>query len=243
MDRKLSDEQIDKIAKNLLQNYASDDARLDEIAESPRLWWNVKSRIEAEKARREKSRFVIFRPQILAFGALAIVVCFGLAILFFNFAKNSNPAAARQNPVQKTTEEIARTPSDFENVAPQTDSQNSATAPKSNPVPAKIPVRNVESKSSFAAKNQRGETSTKLINKPSKKEISPSIAVEETKTDFIALSYAANTESGQIVRMKVPISMMVSLGIKTNVEKESELVSAEVVIGDDGLARAIRFIR
>jgi len=57
------------------------------------------------------------------------------------------------------------------------------------------------------------------------------------------LSYAANTDSGQIVRVKVPRSMMVSLGLKSNVEKESELVSAEVVIGDDGAARAIRFIR
>jgi len=45
------------------------------------------------------------------------------------------------------------------------------------------------------------------------------------------------------VRVKVPSSMMVSLGVATTVEKESELVSAEVVIGDDGLARAIRFIR
>jgi hypothetical protein len=37
--------------------------------------------------------------------------------------------------------------------------------------------------------------------------------------------------------------MMISLGVATNVEKESKMVSAEVVIGDDGLARAIRFIR
>ena len=91
------------------------------------------------------------------------------------------------------------------------------------------------------ARNRTGGNPTKQALSPSK--ISPRIAVEETKTDFIALSYAADTESGQIVRVKVPSSMMVSLGVATNVEKESKMVNAEVVIGDDGLARAIRFIR
>ena len=92
------------------------------------------------------------------------------------------------------------------------------------------------------AGNQIAKFSTKELNKSSKKTDLPK-TVEETKTDFIALSYAANTDSGQIVRVKVPSSMMVSLGVATNVEKGSDLVNAEVVIGDDGLARAIRFIR
>ena len=114
---------------------------------------------------------------------------------------------------------------------------------ESNPVPEKVSVKNIEPKSKFVVKNQTAGLSTKEANKSSRKESLPKTATEETKTDFIALSYAANTDSGQIVRVKVPSSMMVSLGVATNVEKESELVSAEVVIGDDGLARAIRFIR
>src|SRR4051812_7284693 len=122
MDRKLSDEQIDKIAKNLLKDFVLEDKTLEEIAESPRLWWNVKNRIETEKARREKSWFAAFRPQILAFGALAIVICFGLAILFLNFAKNSNPTIAEKTPVQNPTEEIAQAPQDFVNVSPKDDS-------------------------------------------------------------------------------------------------------------------------
>jgi spore germination protein GerM len=64
----------------------------------------------------------------------------------------------------------------------------------------------------------------------------------EIATDFIALSYLPATESGQIVRVKVPRSMLVSLGVTTNVEKPSELVNAEVIVGDDGGTRAIRFL-
>ena len=65
----------------------------------------------------------------------------------------------------------------------------------------------------------------------------------EIKSDFIALSYARNPESGQIVRVKVPSSMMVTLGLVSSVEKPANLVDAEVVVGDDGMTHAIRFIR
>jgi len=96
MDRKFSDEQLDKIAKNLLKDFALDDEMLDEIAESPKLWWSVRNQIEAEKTRREKSWFFAFRPQILAFGALAIVGCLGLAALFLNSKKDSNAKKMRR---------------------------------------------------------------------------------------------------------------------------------------------------
>ncbi len=63
------------------------------------------------------------------------------------------------------------------------------------------------------------------------------------KSEFIALSYAGSAESGQVVRVKVPSSMMVSLGLVSSVNKTTDLVDAEVIVGDDGLTRAIRFIR
>lgn len=238
MNRKLSDQQIDRLAERLLRDFAPDDGELDEIADSPKIWWNVRKAIETQKTEREKRWFAAFRPPILAFGALTLVVCFGLAALFLNYNGHSNPTTARQNPVRNPAEEIAEKSKD----APETVSKNPEISQKSNPAPEKVFVKNVEPKAKFAV-NQRRENSAKQVNKQSKKEISPSIAVEETKTDFIALSYAANTDGGQIVRVKVPGAMMVSLGLKANVENESEMVNAEVVIGDDGLARAIRFIR
>jgi hypothetical protein len=68
-------------------------------------------------------------------------------------------------------------------------------------------------------------------------------AAAEVKTDFIALAYAREPESGQLVRVKVPSSMMVTLGVVPTVTNPSALVDAEVVVGDDGLTRSIRFIR
>jgi hypothetical protein len=231
MDRKLSDEQIDRIAKNLLQDFVLDNETLDEIAESPKFWRNVRNEIEAEKTRREKSWFFVFRPQIVAFGALAIAACFGLAMMFLNSKTNSNSPIAQQNSIDEkveTSEISATAPSEEYSSKPETSKEFRAT-------PKKVLVKNAVPKTRFIAKNQTAELSTKQLSKSPK--------TEETKTDFIALSYTANTDSGQIVRVKVPRSMMVSLGITTNVEKNSELVTAEVILGDDGSARAIRFVQ
>ena len=236
MDRKLSDEQLDRIAKNLLQDFALDSETLDEIAESPKFWRNVRNNIEAEKTRREKSWFYVFRPQILAFGALAITACFGLAMMFLNSKTDSNSPIAQQN----STEEKVKTPETSTNNFSKADLNNSEISQKSNFVPAKVSVKNTSPKVKLIAKNQAAES--KQLSKSFKKEVLPKIKQEETKTDFIALSYAANTDSGQIVRVKVPRSMMVSLGLTTNTEKNSELVTAEVILGDDGAARAIRFV-
>jgi hypothetical protein len=239
MDRKLSDEQLNRIAKNLLKDFALDNETLDEITESPTLWRNVRNNIEAEKERREKSWFFAFRPQILTFGALAIVICFGLAIMFLNSKTDSNLPIARQNSIDenaKASESLVISPSKEDTAKPAISKEFRAT-------PKKVSMKNAVPKTRFIAGNQTAGLSTKQLNKSSEKEVSPKTTTEETKTDFIALSYAANADSGQIVRVKVPRSMMVSLGITTNVEKNSELVTAEVILGDDGAAQAIRFVQ
>lgn len=242
MDRQFSDEQLDRLAKNLLQDFTPDDETLDEIAGSPQIWRNVRNRIETEKARREAGWLAALRPPILAFGALAVLICLGLTILFLSFGNHPEPLSAGEKSPQNMVGKASERPEPATVVPPKIDPENREISPKSKPAPEKTAVKNAVPKIRPAAKNQIRETPAKQSADPSEKTVAPTPA-EETKTDFIALSYAADTDSGQIVRVKVPSSMMVSLGVTTNVEKESEMVNAEVVIGDDGLARAIRFIR
>jgi len=68
----------------------------------------------------------------------------------------------------------------------------------------------------------------------------------EVATEFLPLTFAAESaapESGHLVRVTIPRSALVAMGLPMNVERAGELVRAEVFIGDDGLARAIRFIQ
>lgn len=71
------------------------------------------------------------------------------------------------------------------------------------------------------------------------------IAKNEVVTDYIPLTYINDStafDSGSVVRVQVPRSTLVSMGLPMNADSSSALVKADVVVGDDGVARAIRFV-
>ncbi len=68
----------------------------------------------------------------------------------------------------------------------------------------------------------------------------------EIATEFLPLMEAeslASVESGSIVRVELSRQALVALGLPMNAERANEPVKADVLIGEDGLARAIRFVR
>jgi hypothetical protein len=68
----------------------------------------------------------------------------------------------------------------------------------------------------------------------------------EAMTDFIPLTYLTRStaiESGQVMRVKVPASTFIALGVPINNQHADELVNAELVVGDDGVMRAVRLLR
>jgi len=67
----------------------------------------------------------------------------------------------------------------------------------------------------------------------------------EVATDFFPLTLGneLNTmESGQLVRVLLPRNAMASYGLPVNQERMDKPVTAQVLIGQDGVARAIRFL-
>ncbi|PWT89347.1 MAG: hypothetical protein C5B55_11555 [Blastocatellia bacterium] len=70
--------------------------------------------------------------------------------------------------------------------------------------------------------------------------------VKEIATDFVALSYLNPEniqEGGQIVRVELPRSAMASFGFPVNMDRYNEKVKADVLLGVDGVAHAIRFVK
>jgi len=68
----------------------------------------------------------------------------------------------------------------------------------------------------------------------------------EVATDFLPIEGSANLapiESGQIVRVQLPRSSMMRFGLPVNQDRMMEPVKADVVFAQDGIARAIRFVR
>ena len=70
------------------------------------------------------------------------------------------------------------------------------------------------------------------------------VVTRELVTEFFPLTYSnVPARSGYVVRMQVPRAALASFGAAAFSGDVSPQVLADVVIGDDGLARAVRFVQ
>lgn len=68
----------------------------------------------------------------------------------------------------------------------------------------------------------------------------------EIATDFLPVNYGGPMnlqDGGQIVRVELPRAALLNFGLPVNMARADERVKADVVVGADGLARAIRFVQ
>jgi hypothetical protein len=65
----------------------------------------------------------------------------------------------------------------------------------------------------------------------------------EVVTEFFPLvDYAPPFERGELVRMRVPASTMRAVGLPVREDRLTDPVQADVLVGQEGMARAIRFV-
>jgi hypothetical protein len=70
--------------------------------------------------------------------------------------------------------------------------------------------------------------------------------LEEITTDFLPIGFAvaANVqEGGQLIRVELPRYAMARFGLPVNMDRYDERVKADVLLGADGMAQAIRFVQ
>ncbi len=68
----------------------------------------------------------------------------------------------------------------------------------------------------------------------------------EVATEFIpfmAVGGISPEEQQQLVRVKLPRSALETFGLPVNRERARDPVQADVLLGEDGMVRAIRFVR
>lgn len=67
---------------------------------------------------------------------------------------------------------------------------------------------------------------------------------KEIATDFYPLMDAPPPfERGELLRVSLPAAAMRRVGLPVSEDRMSELVQADILVGEEGLARAIRFVR
>jgi hypothetical protein len=232
MKKELSDEQFDAIVRKLMADGGTDEATVDQVAESHSLWLGVQRRISEQKDSKHLPWPPIgkyWRWLVIGVPATAAAMLLVASLVVTKHGPGSErvtdlPPAAPDPVVHAPAPAIDAGPvaiTEERRFGARSRTRFAAdTATKPRP---DVPFRPTES---------RSETGKKIR-----------VRNAEIKSEFIALSYARSPESGQIVRVRVPSSMMVSLGLVTTVEKPSALVEAEVLLGDDGTTHSIRFIR
>ena len=68
----------------------------------------------------------------------------------------------------------------------------------------------------------------------------------EPIADFYAISYAGDpdeTGGGRIIRVDMSRSSLFALGVNVSLENDADVVKADLLVGSDGVARAIRVVK
>jgi hypothetical protein len=163
--------------------------------------------------------------------AAAILLLFALAAWRFQ-AANQQPKVPEQIVLQPTPQE----PSPKQN-------EDKKRVPEHTTAPDKTAGSEVGLK-----KQNRQAPAVKSSSKDLAR-LRPQIANNNTReitTPFISLTQGyslAMPEGGQVVRVELPRSALASFGLPVNAQRLNEPVKADVVVGNDGIARAIRFVR
>lgn len=81
--------------------------------------------------------------------------------------------------------------------------------------------------------------------KPAPKPTTRLQAAEEPEAAFVSIPYTlplAPDERANVVRMEVPVAALIAAGLPMRVQDMSANASADVLVGEDGRARAVRLI-
>jgi hypothetical protein len=98
------------------------------------------------------------------------------------------------------------------------------------------------------AKGQRGIHPAKVVRTSARGGRRRTPPIKERADDagaFFPLTFVAKsgpTEFVQTVRVEISRSMLLSMGLPVNIDRGEGLIKADIIIGEDGVARAVRII-
>lgn len=237
----LQNKRLDQIGRKLLEAASAREEEIERIVAAPQLFDSVKASIKTNRAERSSKGLFGFRAAFpvwswqKAAGAFALLAVFAIGlvgvIVFIKYDSSSQPAEQVVVPEIQTP----ITPADIPQPVIEASPQNEKA--KSFVVKNRIHARRTVLKTEKAA-----------LPKPARK---ANVVKRQTKSevlgDFYALTYAGNLgetgEDWQIIRTEISRSSLFALGVNLSIENESEKLKTDLLVGSDGIPRAIRFVK
>lgn len=233
MNRKThqSEEAFDEFCREIVSAAQASEDDMQAAANAPFLYQRLRARIAAEQEpiaaiMPQQSSSLSFLAALGAFqnhwrwafaaAILAVVILAGLQV-----RKSAAPQIAGQQVTPANPQEAHNTIAES---APTPSNRSTEGRGKPTQIASKIPATKT-------ARTQARRTIAAEAN-------------AEVATEFLPLTYSANWEEqrGQIVRMEMPRSVLTTMGVPTT-NVTGDRVKADVMLGDDGVALAIRFIQ
>ena len=162
------------------------------------------------------------RRWIYAAGAIAAMLLLTFAVL--STIRRQPPHVEVSIPTSSTAIQPNQT-----NKAPEPGSRQKDLVVSVSRKPSVVPHRHSPARQTLAR-----QTNAPHIDQP-----------KEITTDFIPLTYGDPDvgSDAQMVRVELPRSAMARFGLPVNMDRSDQRVKADVLLGADGLARAIRFVQ
>ena len=218
--RRHENTKLDEIGKALVKANALSAQDLDKIAGDPQLFVSVLRRIEADHSTSKRRRML--RPAA-AMGSLALISIAALAFVVFK----NDPGVVSKRVVSSPIQETAKTPA-----VKQFDEPDRVVDSSFPPVETPVSPEKISSKQAVVRTNRPRQ---------------PVAQQARHEGEFYALSFAGDPNEtergGRIVRVDIPRSTLFAMGVDIPLENEAETVKADLLVGNDGVTRAIRVVK
>ena len=240
-NRNLQNEKLDRTGRRLLEVAAGREreADIEKIILAPHLFDSVKARIKAQEEAKQRKGF--FRPPVWNWQSATA----GLAVLLIVFIAGLAFVFSNRDSITTTVQRMDE---------PKTETHNQETqpqpvaSPENLPVPAKIkyPERKARPTEKVAAKTNAAKKTELTAPRKKNLEKHKTQPVENFAGEFYALTSTGNLDDAaelKIVRTELSRASLFALGVNLPIENETEKFKTDLLIGSDGVARAIRFVK
>ena len=221
MNMQSKKERLDRIGQGVLEASRMPDGEIEEIVAAPHLFRSVQASIERERTAEISTNNGLRRRwswQLKAAASTALAAGLGVTVgVVVYTGKTSTMLTSSVIHDQRDTAEYAPKPL----VENQT-----IGAEESGRIDRPVTQRAALAESR-APQKHRTET------------------IEEV-SEFYPITYTDNQDSndgGQLVRVELPRASIAAMGIDPPVENESPKVKTDLLIGSDGVMKAVRFVK
>lgn len=227
---------LENTCSRLIAAGALRESEIENIAMREELFAGVLKRIEASVEAPSPTVFgfskFVRRHELGLGGAMAAAICVGVLGLFLQ--QRSVEFAERQViPVPPVVQQGIRPAEPVKMIAVPTGQGIEPDAPTTDP--AALPERAVPERAVF--RQARAESPVR----PQRASAEPA-----AEPEFYPVTYTGdNGESargGRVIRVDVPRSTLFAMGLDVPLENESPTVKADLIVGPDGVTRAIRLV-